>query len=169
MTGYDSDPKPIQTYIDIGAYDIPQLIPLVKQFRQVLEKRSYWYMYKQVNEGHSWGNWKANMNEYLEFFFPPLPSSVKSNQESLPLIMNLHYVLDSSLIQLDFDLSIPVKGLTIMLMDIQGKILTESLLTARERGQQHEALLLDKPISSGAYFLQFRTDKTMFTYPVTFK
>jgi len=169
MTGYDTDPKPIQTYIDIGAYDIPQLIPLVKQFRQVLEKRSYWYMYKQVNEGHSWGNWKANMNEYLEFFFPPLPSSVKSNQESLPLIMNLHYVLDSSLIQLDFDLSIPVKGLTIMLMDIQGKILTESLLTARERGQQHEALLLDKPISSGAYFLQFRTDKTMFTYPVTFK
>ncbi len=169
MTGYDTDPKPIQTYIDIGAYDIPQLIPVVKQFRQVLEKRSYWYMYKQVNEGHSWGNWKANINVYLEFFFPPLPSSIKSNIESLPLIMNLQYVLDSMQLQLDFDLSIPVKGMTIMLMDIQGKILTESLLTAREKGQQHEALLLSSPISAGSYFLQFRTDKAMFTYPVTFK
>jgi hypothetical protein len=90
-------------------------------------------MYKQVNEGHSWGNWKANMNEYFEFSFPPLPSSVKSNQEALPLIMNLDYHLDSSLIQLDFDLSIPVKGNdNHALMDIQGKILSESLLTARE-------------------------------------
>ncbi|MFM7340129.1 MAG: alpha/beta hydrolase, partial [Bacteroidota bacterium] len=129
-------PLPITLYADIGTYDIPQLIPLVKQFKQVLEQRGYMYMYKEVNEGHSWGNWKANMNEYLEFFFPPLPSSVKSNQEALPLIMNLNYHLDSSLIQLDFDLSIPVRGMTIMLMDIQGKILSESLLTARERGQQ---------------------------------
>jgi hypothetical protein len=83
--------------------------------------------------------------------------------------MNLNYHLDSSLIQLDFDLSIPVKGMTIMLMDIQGKILSESLLTARERGQQHENILLHSSIPSGAYFLQFRTEKTMFTYPVTFK
>ena len=170
MSGFDVNPPlPIRVYIDIGTYDIPQLIPLVKQFRQVLEKRGYWYQYKQINEGHSWGNWRANMNEYLEFFFPPISASVKSEVTNVPLIMNLQYVFDSASIRLDFDLGIPVKGMAITLLDIQGRIISESLLSARELGQQYETLLLANPIGAGTYFLQFRTDQTMFTYPVTFK
>ena len=59
--------------------------------------------------------------------------------------------------------------MAITLLDIQGRIISESLLSARELGQQYETLLLANPIGAGTYFLQFRTDQTMFTYPVTFK
>ncbi|MGA1307861.1 MAG: hypothetical protein ACO30M_08230, partial [Candidatus Kapaibacteriota bacterium] len=154
------------TLRNYAVYDIPQLIPLVKQFKQVMVKRGYNHIYKEVNEGHSWGNWKANMNEYLEFFFPPIPSSVKSS-ESKPLITDMEYRIDSLAIQLTFRLSIPVKGMTILLMDINGKILSETLLTAREQGDLSEELILNSRLSSGMYFLQFRSEQTMFTYHIT--
>jgi enterochelin esterase family protein len=167
MSGFDTyPPLPITLYADIGIYDIPQLIPLVKQFKQVMVKRGYNHIYKEVNEGHSWGNWKANMNEYLEYFFPPIPSSVKSS-ESRPLITDLEYRIDSLAIQLTFRLSIPIKGMTILLMDINGKILSETLLTAREQGDLSEELILNSRLSSGMYFLQFRSEQTMFTYHIT--
>jgi enterochelin esterase family protein len=167
MKGFDVNPPLfIQTYIDIGTYDIPQLIPLVKQFRQIIENRGYWYQFKQINEGHSWGNWKAHINEYLEFFFPPKPTSVKSSVTDIPLIMNVIYTLDSSTMKLEYDLGFLVKGMAIMLIDVNGRIMSESLLSARELGRQHETLLLREKLSTGAYFLQFRTEQTMFTYPI---
>ena len=168
MTGYDISPAlPLQVYADIGSFDIPVLIPLVNQFRQVLERRLYVHKHAIVNEGHSWGNWKAHMNEYLEFFFPPQTSSVTAGFSQLPLIMNIHHELDSNILTLHYELTLPVKGMTILLMDVQGKILTESLLSSREPGDAREHLLLSQRLSSGAYFLQFRTETTMFTYPVT--
>jgi enterochelin esterase-like enzyme len=169
MTGYDVyPPLPITVYADIGNYDIPQLIPLVKQFKQVMEKRGYIHRYKELNEGHSWGNWRAQLNEFLEFFFPPMPSSVKS-VETKPLITDLSHVLDSMKIRINFRLNIPVRGMTILLMDMNGKILSESLLSSREPGDLQEELLTRTQISSGAYFLQFRSEQTMFTYPLTVK
>lgn len=158
-------PLPITLYADIGTYDIPQLIPLVRQFKQVLEQRGYMYMYKEVNEGHSWGNWKAHMNEYLESFFPPMPSSVKS-VENKPLITDLEYKIDSLAIHLTFRLTIPIKGMTLLLMDIKGRILSESLLTAREQGDMQEHVLISSKLPAGHYFLQFRSEQTMFTYPI---
>jgi len=169
MTGYDVYPSlPISVYADIGNYDIPQLIPMVKQFKQVLDKRGYIHKYKEINEGHSWGNWKAHMNEYLEFFFPPIPSSVKS-AETLPLITDLEYNLDSLSVRLSFRLSIPVRGMTIVLMDLNGRILSETLMSAREQGDQQEELIVHSKLSTGMYFLQFRSEQTMFSYPITIK
>lgn len=169
MNGYDVYPSlPISVYADIGTYDIPQLIPMVKQFKQVLDKRGYIHKYKEINEGHSWGNWKAHMNEYLEFFFPPIPSSVKSS-ESLPLITDLEHQIDSLTLRLAFRLSIPVRGMTIILMDLNGRVLSETLMSAREQGDQQEELLVRSSLPAGTYFLQFRSEQTMFSYPLIIK
>lgn len=35
----------------------------------VLKAKGYDYQYYKVNEGHSWGNWRALLNEPLSFFF----------------------------------------------------------------------------------------------------
>lgn len=169
MNGYDVYPSlPISVYADIGTYDIPQLIPMVKQFKQVLDKRGYIHKYKEINEGHSWGNWKAHMNEYLEFFFPPIPSSVKSS-ETLPLISDLEHQIDSLSLRLAFRLSIPVRGMTIILMDLNGRVLSETLMSAREQGDQQEELLVRSSLPAGTYFLQFRSEQTMFSYPLIIK
>ncbi len=40
-----------------------------QQMRNTLEQKGYPLLYKEVNEGHSWGNWRALMDEPLKWFF----------------------------------------------------------------------------------------------------
>ncbi|HFE62964.1 MAG TPA: T9SS type A sorting domain-containing protein [Caldithrix sp.] len=60
----------LKFYLDIGTYDIPVLIPLVQNLVQILNSRGYEYRYRVYHEGHSWGNWRAHIDNALEMFFP---------------------------------------------------------------------------------------------------
>lgn len=60
----------LKIYLDIGTYDISQLIPLVKGLRDILETRGYPLLYQEIHEGHSWGNWKGHLKDALVFLFP---------------------------------------------------------------------------------------------------
>ncbi|MCX6252303.1 MAG: alpha/beta hydrolase-fold protein [Bacteroidetes bacterium] len=62
--------KDLNIYMDIGKYDLKQLIPMVKNFIPVLQKQKYQYRFYEFHEGHSWGNWKAHLNLALKQFFP---------------------------------------------------------------------------------------------------
>jgi enterochelin esterase-like enzyme len=62
----------LRLYLDLGVYDIPVLIPLVKSFVSQLMKARYDYLYQEFYEGHSWGNWRAHIDDALSFFFAPL-------------------------------------------------------------------------------------------------
>lgn len=70
-------------YLDIGTYDIPVLIPRVQNLVQVLQTRGYPYQYRIYHEGHSWGNWRAHVDNALEMFFPGSALSL-ADQSSLP-------------------------------------------------------------------------------------
>jgi enterochelin esterase-like enzyme len=61
----------LELYMDIGTYDISQLIPLVNNFIQILQNKNYVYQSKVWHEGHSWGNWKGHLSQALRQFFPP--------------------------------------------------------------------------------------------------
>jgi enterochelin esterase-like enzyme len=70
--GYENSPRlGINFYLDIGAYDQEQLIPLVKNFADIISAKGYSHMYRKYHEGHSWGNWRGHVGRALEFFFPP--------------------------------------------------------------------------------------------------
>ena len=76
----------LKFYIDIGTYDIPILIPMVKNFKQQLENLGYQYVYHEFHEGHSWGNWKARQAEILEYFFGTGSGIIQtSHQKSLQI------------------------------------------------------------------------------------
>ncbi len=60
----------LRFYLDIGTYDIPELIPLVQDLRRILQYHGYVYQYREYHEGHSWGNWRAHVDNALEMFFP---------------------------------------------------------------------------------------------------
>ena len=83
-------------------------------------------------------------------------------------VTDLHN-LDSLSVRLSFRLSIPVRGMTIILMDLNGRILSETLMSAREQGDQQEELIVHSKLSAGMYFIQFRSEQTMFSYPITIK
>lgn len=57
-------------YIDIGTYDIPMLIPMVHNLRDILQSKGYSYNFREIHEGHSWGNWKEHLRFPLMQFFP---------------------------------------------------------------------------------------------------
>lgn len=62
--------KELRFYLDIGTYDIPLLIPMVRNFKATLQSKGYRYLYGEYHEGHSWGNWKAHIDDALIFLFP---------------------------------------------------------------------------------------------------
>lgn len=66
----------VQLYLDLGTYDIPMLIPLVRNFIPILQARGYVYEYQEYHEGHSWGFWRAHIDDALRMFFPAQPTSV---------------------------------------------------------------------------------------------
>ena len=63
-------PRPLKFYLDIGTYDIAQLIPLVRNLRGILVARGYPLRYQELHDGHSWGNWRSHIDDALEYFFP---------------------------------------------------------------------------------------------------
>ncbi|MFA6232993.1 MAG: alpha/beta hydrolase-fold protein [Bacteroidota bacterium] len=65
---------PLRLYLDIGKYDIQVLIPMVHAFVPTLQSKGYDYLFHEFNEGHSWGSWRAHIDDALEFFFARLLS-----------------------------------------------------------------------------------------------
>lgn len=69
--GFQNSPRlDLKLYLDLGTYDISQLIPLVRNFIPILQSKGYPYQYIEYHEGHSWGNWRAHVDNALEYFFP---------------------------------------------------------------------------------------------------
>ncbi|MEI6455124.1 MAG: alpha/beta hydrolase-fold protein [bacterium] len=68
----------LEFYIDIGTYDISQLIPMVHNLATILESKKYSYRFYEWNEGHSWGNWKGHLRLPLMQFFSG-PDGINEN------------------------------------------------------------------------------------------
>lgn len=68
----------LKLYVDIGTYDIPQLIAPCRSFAAGAELTGYPIIFREYHEGHSWGNWRAHIDNALEMFFPPAPAGVAS-------------------------------------------------------------------------------------------
>ncbi len=59
----------VKYYLDLGTYDIPILISRVRQFKSLLTDNGSALKYQEFNEGHSWGNWKAHVDDALIWLF----------------------------------------------------------------------------------------------------
>ncbi len=56
-------------YLDVGTYDIELIITRVNSFRPILQNGGYDFTYREFHEGHSWGSWRARIDDMLEYFF----------------------------------------------------------------------------------------------------
>jgi len=76
----DSERKDIQLYIDIGKYErkvgsafLPasegDFLMGNRRLRDVLEKKSYDFIYREYPEGHTWGNWRRHLIDVLIYFY----------------------------------------------------------------------------------------------------
>ncbi|NOX47494.1 MAG: T9SS type A sorting domain-containing protein [Chlorobi bacterium] len=114
----------LKFYLDIGTYDISVLIPLVHNLRDILEDKGYEYEFKEWHEGHSWGNWRAHIDNAMQFFFAN-PSSVNENRTNNDLILYQNYPNPcKNFTKISFE-STPENEVEVSLYDIQGKKLKE--------------------------------------------
>ncbi|MBU1881830.1 hypothetical protein KKA08_07315 [bacterium] len=59
--------KDLKVYFDCGTCET--LLDDNRQMRDVLESKDYDFVYREWNEGHSWGNWRAHIDEILQTLF----------------------------------------------------------------------------------------------------
>ncbi|MBK9356935.1 MAG: hypothetical protein IPN08_06035 [Bacteroidales bacterium] len=57
-------------YLDLGTYDIPVLLPLVRNLKDLLTDKGCRVCYHEYPEGHNWAFWQKYLPDALEFFFP---------------------------------------------------------------------------------------------------
>ena len=60
----------IEFYFDAGVFE-GDLLDANREMRTTLLNRGYTLTYNEYNEGHSWGNWRAHIDEILKAFFSP--------------------------------------------------------------------------------------------------
>jgi enterochelin esterase family protein len=68
-------------YLDMGLYDVPLLPPLVDNLVRILEEKKISYQYCYYSEGHSWGNWRAHIDDALEMLIPGPSSIIESDSK----------------------------------------------------------------------------------------
>jgi enterochelin esterase-like enzyme len=68
IQSYNASPKlPLKIFMSTGViYDTQDK---ARAMKNILESKGYQLSYIEVNQGHSWGNWRALLQEPLQFFF----------------------------------------------------------------------------------------------------
>ncbi len=59
---------PVKVYMTTGTVNDAQEGAL--KMKTILDKNTCTYQYKEVNEGHSWGNWRNLLDDILVYFYP---------------------------------------------------------------------------------------------------
>ncbi|NUO79954.1 T9SS type A sorting domain-containing protein [candidate division KSB1 bacterium] len=71
ISGYQNSPRlNLKLYLDMGTYDLAILIARLNALLPILTAKGYTFQYLEWHEGHSWGNWRAHLDNALEYFFP---------------------------------------------------------------------------------------------------
>lgn len=152
-SGFQSNPRlDLKLYLDLGTYDIPQLIPLVRNFIPILQTKGYIYQYNEYHEGHSWGNWRAHIDNALEMFFPASPVSVTETSllpDGFALFQNYPNPFNPGT-SISYRLS-AISQVTLKVYDILGCEVATLVNEVRGPGE-HSVHFTASGLASGTYF-----------------
>ena len=164
----------LKLYLDIGTYDIPILIQLVNNFIPLLQTKGYPYQYQVYHEGHSWGNWRAHIDNALIMFFPGsatnLGTSYKSPAE-YKLSQNYPNPFNSTTV-ISWQVPGPVQGgdgqlvvgshVTLTVYNLQGQKVV-SLINQRLSAGSHSVAWDASGLASGVYLYRLETERDVET------
>ena len=176
-TGFQNSPKMnLKFYLDMGTYDIAILITRMNNFLPILQAKGYVYQYLEFHEGHSWGNWRAHIDNALEMFFPGSSSAVNEHAEILPQQFGLHQNYPnpfnrsaersrrSSTTTIAYELA-QASPVNLAIYNIQGQ-LVRTLMEGMQSAGRHAAVWdgknsLGEMQASGVYFYRLLTNGRM--------
>jgi enterochelin esterase-like enzyme len=164
-TRLQADPQlALRFYLDVGTYDIPELIPLVHNLVQILQQRDYDYQFCEFHEGHSWGNWRAHIDNALEMFFPGDSTSAVSVSSVPELFSSLRSYPNpfNSATTISFVLSEPCY-VELKVFDVQGRLVA-TLVDSPMTAGAHEVPFDGRELSSGIYFCRLTNGTDIVTH-----
>ncbi len=59
---------PVKTYLTTGTINDTQ--EGAEKMQSILNKNTCTFQYREVHQGHSWGNWRDLIDDVLIYFFP---------------------------------------------------------------------------------------------------
>ncbi len=137
----NGEKKEIDYFSVWGTYE--SLYQNMRNFRDNLIAKGYPFEWAEFPEGHSWGLWRANIDNMLEHFFPQVPTSIAENEE-IPLDFVMHQNYPNPFnpeTKISFVIPNGVQGFsTLKVYDILGR---------------EVATLLNKYLDAGAYSVEF--------------
>jgi len=143
-------------YIDIGTYDIAELIPLVYTLRDILQTKGYTYRFREWHEGHSWGNWKGHLRYPLMQFFSG-PNGLNENRihPDFQLRQNQPNPFHEVTV---IPFSIPSGSQAeLSLMDARGRLLEKHLFKPVQQ-QEQSFTFINHAYPSGNYLYNLRSN-----------
>ncbi|MCZ7555496.1 MAG: alpha/beta hydrolase-fold protein [Bacteroidia bacterium] len=149
---------PLKLYLDLGVYDIPVLIPLVRSFAAQLQHTQYELLYQEFFEGHSWGNWRAHIDDALVWFFAWLLHSGDS-----PSPRSFGFEISAARPNpardhLSFDVRLPAyDSVVATLHDTLGRVVRRVHDGALQAGS-HTLTVETSALPRGTYFLRVTVD-----------
>lgn len=66
-------PQSVRVYLNWGAFDLPQLIPMDREFAALLAGRGFACLSEELQQGHSWGFWRDSLPSALTFLYTETP------------------------------------------------------------------------------------------------
>jgi enterochelin esterase-like enzyme len=165
QTRFQNDPPlSVRLYLDLGTYDIPELIPMVHQFVTTLQQHGYDYRFIEYPEGHSWGNWRAHIDNALLMFFPGDSANTVLETTTLPaqfeLAQNFPNPFNAAT-TISFSLPSSQK-VSLRIFNVEGRHIA-TLLDSQATAGDHAVRFDAAHLGSGLYFYQLRTDRAMQT------
>ena len=124
-----------------GSYE-GSLAQNMRHFRDQLISKGYEFQALELPEGHSWGLWRANIDRFLEYFFPAEPSTVDDGELLLPGDFKLYQNYPNP-----FN---PTTTIRFTISDLRFTILKVYDLLGKE-----VAILVNRELSAGKYDVEF--------------
>ena len=141
-------------YIDAGTYELMILNPLEQTVVPLLENRGYPYQFNVYHEGHSWGNWRAHVDNALIRFFPGPGLGTETRSEVPDYFRLLKGYPNPFNNETKIYFSVPESGETsLAVYNLAGRKVC-SLFGGSLSAGTHETYLNGEKLSSGMYFVR---------------
>ncbi len=153
---------PIKIFMSTGTINDTQ--PQARQMKDLIDSKGYPNLYIEVPEGHSWGNWRALIDEMLIYFFEDEISTGVINQNDIPsdnkLLGNYPNPFNPGT---SISYQIAKAGLVqLKIYDILGNEI-DTLINKEQNAGRYEFFWAPKNLSSGVYLCRLIGDKFYFT------
>ncbi len=141
----DSAMRPIRIIMTTGTMFDTQ--DDARTMRNIMQNKGYTLQYREVPQGHSWGNWRFLMSETIRGMFAPAASSIRMTPtQNLSVSVTPNPVSDS--MQILFSLRQPTV-ITIEILDMQGKSVYRG--TEPRSAGEHTVILSAHGYANGRY------------------